>query len=681
MTFRHLLLTAACALGSAALPALAGTIGYAYNAEGQLFSFDLLRPSSVTSIGDPVGPAVKAIDVRPGTTTLYAVDVTASLVRLFSVDPATGVRTPVGTGFPLSGTMPANYNLAATDSFGLDFNPTTLQMDGSVRIRFVSSDGDNLRLHSDTGAIAAVDGTLAYTSGMPAASAIAAAAYTNSDTSRAGATPPPTALYYLDTANDNLVLSGNPNGGTFDVVGMGLGIDIDAVAGFDIITANGLNKAYAAVKLASASVYTLHTVNLETGVAGPAIGTFPLGFEPVGGFTISTVANPALPKGTEGYSYTSGGQLIAFALEGGGTLATRTIGAPVGTSVKGLDFLPGTTKLHTIDVNSTMAQVFTVHPETGVRTAVGNGFANTGTAPAPYTISPTSSFGFDFNPTTLQMDGSARIRLVDSSNNSLRLNSATGGVAAVDAMLGYSGGLPAIATIVAAAYTNSDSVRAGSTAPGTQLFYIDAANDNLVTLETNPNGGQFTPVGPLGIDVSVVAGFDIFVIKGRNVGYALLEDTSGTVNLYLVDLVTGSAGMPLGGFAAASVPVGGLAIATNPDVTRPRVTILRPRSQRQRVSRPQFLVRGVASDIRGIKRVEYRVGPGVFRVATGTTNWRFNARVRPGANRVLVRAYDVNGNVSAVDSAVLVRKSARIARPVVPSVRMTQGTVVRRPRP
>ncbi len=659
MTLRHLLLTAAFAAGSSALPALAGTIGYAYNAEGQLFSFDLLRPSSVKPIGAPAGAAVKAIDVRPGTPTIYAVDVTSSLVRLYSVDAATGVRSAIGAGFPLTGTMPAAYSLTSGASFGLDFNPTTLQMDGSVRIRFVSSDGDNLRLNSDTGGIAAVDGNLAYSMGMPVSSAIAAAAYTNSDTSRAGATPPSTALYYLDTQNDNLVLSGNPNGGTFDVVGTGLGVDIDSVAGFDIFTGNGLNKAYAAVKLASASVYTLHIINLTTGAAGPAIGQFPAGFEPVGGFTISAAADPAVPAGTEGYSYTAEGQLIAFPLENGSDPVTsRAIGAPVGGDVKGLDFLPGTTSLFSIDVNTTTAQLTIVDPETGGRSAVGDGFPTTGTMPAAYTISPNSSYGFDFNPTTLQMDGSARIRLVDSAGNSLRLNSATGEIGAVDAMLAYSGGMPALSTVVAAAYTNSDVVRTGATAPGTQLFYIDAANDSLVTLETNPNGGQFTPVGPLGIDVVAVAGFDIFIVDGRNIGFALLQDTSGMINLYLVDLITGSAGTSVGAFAAAAAPVGGLAIATNPDLTRPSVTILRPRSQRQKVARPTFVVRGVASDSRGIDRVEVRVGPGVFRVATGTTDWRFNARVRPGSNRVLVRAYDVNGNVSAVATSVLVRKSA-----------------------
>lgn len=663
MTLRHLLLTAACAVGCAALPASAGTIGYAYNAEGQLFSFDLLRPSSVTPIGAPAGAAVKAIDVRPGTSTIYAVDVTATTVQLYSVDPSTGVRTAVGAGFPLSGTTPANYDLSGSTSFGLDFNPTTLQMDGSVRIRFVTADGDNLRLHSDTGAIAVVDGNLAYSMGTPATSAIAAAAYTNSDTSRAGATPPPTALYYLDTENDNLVLSGNPNGGTFDVVGMGLGVDIDAVAGFDIFTGNGQNKAYAVVKLASGPTYTLHTIDLTTGVAGPAIGTFPVGYEPVGGFTIAAVSDPALPAGTEGYSYSWDGQLIAFPLgDGSDPVTIRTIGSPVGADVKGLDFLPGTTTLFTIDVNSTMAQVSTVDPESGVRTAVGDGFPNTGTMPAPYTIDPNASYGFDFNPTTLQMDGSARIRLVDSDGNSLRLNSATGEVAAVDAMLGYSGGTPASSLIVGAAYTNSDNVRTGSTAPGTQLFYIDATNDNLVTLETNPNGGQFTPVGPLGVDVVAVVGFDIFVVAEQNIAYALLQDTTGMINLYRVDLITGSAGGSLGGFAAINAPVGGLAIATNPDMTRPTVTILRPRGQRQKVRRPNFVVRGVAFDSRGIDRVEFKVGPGVFRVATGTTNWRFNARVRPGTNRVLVRSFDVNGNVSAVDSAVLIRRS-----PVRPS--------------
>lgn len=63
-----------------------------------------------------------------------------------------GDGTPVGDTFPSKVTdhQACDYSpLGAT--VGLDFNPRTLQADGSVRIRVVTSNGRNLRLTSDTG--------------------------------------------------------------------------------------------------------------------------------------------------------------------------------------------------------------------------------------------------------------------------------------------------------------------------------------------------------------------------------------------------------------------------------------------------------------------------------------------------------------------------------------------------
>ncbi|GAB2991992.1 hypothetical protein GCM10027184_52610 [Saccharothrix stipae] len=61
------------------------------------------------------------------------------------------------------------------------------------RIRLVTSKGQNLRLHPDTGAVAATDGVLAHVDGG-SAPRVAAAGYTNSV---AGATS--TTLYAIDS--------------------------------------------------------------------------------------------------------------------------------------------------------------------------------------------------------------------------------------------------------------------------------------------------------------------------------------------------------------------------------------------------------------------------------------------------------------------------------------------------
>ncbi|TDD47336.1 DUF4394 domain-containing protein [Kribbella antibiotica] len=156
------------------------------------------------------------IDVRPATGQLYAI---ATSGQLYTLNVKTGRATTVGTA-----TTPVGSKV------GFDFNPTV------DRIRVVASNGRNLRLHPDTGAVAGTDVNLAYPSGGSAPK-VAAAAYTDSF---AGATT--TGLYALDAQRDTLVTQGSlpgttpavsPNTGQLFTVGR-LGTGISAVNGFDI---------------------------------------------------------------------------------------------------------------------------------------------------------------------------------------------------------------------------------------------------------------------------------------------------------------------------------------------------------------------------------------------------------------------------------------------------------------
>ncbi|MEV8372105.1 DUF4394 domain-containing protein [Kribbella sp. NPDC056861] len=157
------------------------------------------------------------IDVRPATAKLYAIGKSG---QLYTLDVKSGRASAVGTA--AAG--------AVGTTVGFDFNPTV------DRIRLVQSDGRNLRLHPDTGAVAGVDTTLAYAAGGSVPK-VAAAAYTDSF---AGATT--TGLYGLDARRDTLVTQGtlpgttpavSPNTGQLFTVGR-LGADISAVNGFDI---------------------------------------------------------------------------------------------------------------------------------------------------------------------------------------------------------------------------------------------------------------------------------------------------------------------------------------------------------------------------------------------------------------------------------------------------------------
>ena len=102
----------------------------------------------------------------------------------------------------------------------------------------------------DTGAVT-VDGNLAFAAGDVNASTnptVTAAAYTNAI---AGATA--TQLFDIDAALDVLTLQNPPNNGTLTTIGK-LGIDVDSLAGFDIVsTSDGKNAAFA---VANSTLYS-----------------------------------------------------------------------------------------------------------------------------------------------------------------------------------------------------------------------------------------------------------------------------------------------------------------------------------------------------------------------------------------------------------------------------------------
>lgn len=270
-------------------------IAYGVNAAGSLFKFDVTTPASVTTIG-PVGFVPEGIDFRPSSGTLYAIDIGPNTTQLYTIDTATGTPTAVGSGFTSSGVAPGTYNLTGNQTFGFDFNPTTLQGDGSMRIRLISTNGENLRLNSSTGAIAVVDtGLLIQPSG---ASPFAdAAAYANNVAQAGGSTT----LYDMDSRNDKLYTQAPPNDGQLNEVGaFGFSIDAQRNIGFDIYTSGGSDSAFAVFKRPDAPLggplgaYLLYSVNLATGATtnGALVGPAATPFDFDGGFAISPVEVP-----------------------------------------------------------------------------------------------------------------------------------------------------------------------------------------------------------------------------------------------------------------------------------------------------------------------------------------------------------------------------------------------------
>lgn len=212
------------------------------------------------------GENVIGIDFRPATGQLFGL---SSNNRLMTIDPASGAASIVGSA-PLTTTLNGG-------AFGFDFNPAV------DRIRVTSDNDQDLRLNPNNGGIAAIDGTLAYTTTDRNAGQnpnVVASAYTNNFPG-----PASTTLYNLDSNLDVLVTQNPPNSGTLNTIGA-LGVDIQPEAGFDIV---GANTAFAVLRTGDTSA--LYTINLSTGAAS-MVGNLGVG-EVVRGLTAALNAAPA----------------------------------------------------------------------------------------------------------------------------------------------------------------------------------------------------------------------------------------------------------------------------------------------------------------------------------------------------------------------------------------------------
>lgn len=213
-------------------------VAYAVDINNNLLIFNPLNPAPIAKpiVGVQGGEAIVGIDFRPANGQLYAL---GSSSRIYTINTSSGMAAAVGAG----AFGPA---LSGSD-FGFDFNPTV------DRIRVVSNAGQNLRLHPETGVVAATD--VALNPGTPA---VTAAAYTNNF---AGTST--TTLYDIDSNADKLYRQDPPNNGTLVEVGS-LGIaNVDAANGFDI--GGTSNTAYALLTVGGTT--RVYTINLTTGAA------------------------------------------------------------------------------------------------------------------------------------------------------------------------------------------------------------------------------------------------------------------------------------------------------------------------------------------------------------------------------------------------------------------------------
>lgn len=460
-------------------------IVYAINANNELIRFNAKTPGTSISkmpiAGIVAGEKLLSIDFRPATGELYSV---SSASKIYVINQNDGTSRIIGAGAftpAISGTIAS-----------IDFNPTV------DRIRLVTNTGQNLRLHPETGAVAATDGAI----NGGTTPVITGVAYTNSF---AGAST--TVLFDIDQASGKLYRQDPPNNGTLVEIG-NLDVSFTGNAAFDITPDN-------TALLAVANAF--YTVNLTTGKSSKV------------GNTTEALVDIAVPTNPVAYAIdASNNNLLIFNPSNiaAGVISKPVTGLQVLENIYGIDFRPLNGQLYALGSSS---RLYTINLSSGAATQVGAGTLTT--------LLAGTDFGFDFNPTV------DRIRVVSNTGQNLRLNPIDGSVSAID------GGLnPGVPMVSAAAYTNSF---AGATT--TTLFVIDHNNDKLYT-QVPPNNGTLVETGNLGINLTNNNGFDI---SRGGVAY-LLGTVGGATNLYTLNLTSGASATPI----VFPMTVKGLSIGT-----------------------------------------------------------------------------------------------------------------------
>lgn len=413
------------------------------------------------------GENLLAIDFRPATGQLYGLGSTS---RLYIINTNSGAATAVSAA-------PFTPAIAGT-MIGFDFNPTV------DRIRLVTSSGQNLRLHPETGAVAVTDGAL-----NPGTPNVGSAAYTNS---MSGASA--TELFVVDFTTKMLHKQDPPNNGTLTAIGnLDITSAITGDGGFDI---GGNNVALASFN--SGGMNHLYQINTSTGKATDL------------GMLSTGIIGLAIPTPPVAYAVDAMNNLHIFNPANIGTPVTKSIAnLQTGETVLGIDMRPATGQLYAL---GSTGRIYVLNTSTGAAAMVGLG---------PVAVLEGTDFGFDFNPFV------DRIRIVSNTGQNLRVNPNDGILAATDGALN-----PGTPNVTAAAYTNNFPGTAS-----TVLFDIDTTTDMLYT-QNPPNNGTLVAVGALGVDASASNGFDIGGTS--NLAYAVL--TVGSANkLYSINTTTGAA--------------------------------------------------------------------------------------------------------------------------------------------
>lgn len=458
--------------------------------------------------GFGVGESVVAMDFRPLTGELYALSRDgANLGRLYTVNPVSGAMAPV----TLSG--PA---LTISGSVDMDYNPVAFS--GTNALRIVTGDEHNYRLvFTASGATVNVDGSLNVPGGASGTNVIATAYANNRAGLPGGAGAGGTVQYAIDSDTDTLYRVNPPNNGAL-ISPLPLGINIDELGGFDIVT--GTDRALASFSVAGLT--GLYEINLTTGAATL------LNLLSNQVIDLAVPMPPAQPAPLV-YGLTTTNSLARFSADGGPVIYGPALtGLGAGETLVGLDFRPFNGELYVLSVDgSNQGRLYTVNVAANTVTAV--------TLSGPL-LMINGTAGMDFNPAALT--GTNALRIVTNEEQNYRLVfTASGATVNVDGSLNVPGGAAAT-NIIATAYSNNRAGLPNAAGAGGTVQYAIDSELNVLYRVNPPNNGVLTNALPLGVDIGSVGGLDIVTGTDRVLG---LFTSSGATLVYQINLATGAA--------------------------------------------------------------------------------------------------------------------------------------------
>lgn len=193
-----------------------------------------------------------------------------------------------------------------------------------------------------------------------------------------------------------------------------------------------------------------------------------------------------------------------------------------------------------------------------------------------------------------------------------------------------------------------------SSAPTTVNVVNQTSAPPTISLTSPKTDARFN--APANITLTAVATADAGVanVEFFQNGISVGQDAASPFSLVWRSVEIGSYALTAvvtdkNGGTATSVPVNITVQTAPPETVRPRVVIAVPRAG-ARLTAPESLLSGTASDNVGVAEVLYSLNSAPFLPTLGTENWEVNLTLVPGLNVVQVKSVDISGNESAIAS-------------------------------